>query len=184
MKNYREKFEKECVPALKERFGYKNINEIPTLRKIVVNTSIKEAVQDPKIFNTVAKEIAAITGQKPVITKAKKAIANFKLREGVAVGCCATLRRERMYEFLNRLVNIALPRVRDFKGVSRKGFDGRGNYTMGLTEQIIFPEINFDKVERVFGMNVTFVTSAKSDEEGYALLQNLGVPFRKEAENR
>lgn len=179
MKRYKEKYINECVPALRDQFGYKNTNEIPKLEKIVINTSIKEGAQDPKILDSAAKDVAAITGQKPVITKARKAIANFKLREGMPIGCRVTLRSERMYEFLNRLINVALPRVRDFKGVSPKGFDGKGNYTLGLTEQIIFPEINFDKVERVFGMNITFVTTAKNNEEGYALLEKMGVPFRK-----
>lgn len=179
MNRYRERYENECVPALQEMFKYTNKQEMPKLQKIVLNTSLKEGVQDPKIFNSVAKDMASITGQKPVITRAKKAISNFKLRAGVPVGCRVTLRGDRMFEFMNRLVNVALPRVRDFKGVSAKGFDGRGNYTMGLTEQIIFPEINYDKVERVFGMNVTFVTSATKDEEGMLLLEKMGLPFRK-----
>jgi len=180
MKNYKEKYTNKCAPALKEKFAYTNVNQIPRLQKIILNTSIREGAQDPKIFNTAAKDIAAIACQKPVITKAKKAIANFKLREGMPVGCRVTLRGEMMWEFLNRLINVALPRVRDFKGVSGKGFDGRGNYTLGLTEHTIFPEINVDKVERVFGMNVTFVTTARTDKEGYALLENMGIPFRKQ----
>jgi large subunit ribosomal protein L5 len=179
MKKFKDRYQEECVPALKEKYGYKNVNQIPKLEKIVINTSIKEAAQDPKIMDSAAKDLATITGQKPVITKARKAIANFKLRAGMPIGCRVTLRREKMYEFMNRLVNVALPRVRDFKGVSPKGFDGKGNYTLGLTEQIIFPEINFDKVERVFGMNITFVTTAKTNEEGYTLLEKMGVPFRK-----
>jgi len=179
MMGYKEKYLRECVPALKERFGYKNRNEVPVIEKIVINTSIKEGAHDPKILDSAAADIAAITGQKPVITRAKKAIANFKLRAGLPLGCMVTLRGNKMYEFLNRLVNIALPRVRDFKGVSPSGFDGRGNYTLGLTEQTIFPEINYDKVEKVFGMNVTFVTTAKTDEEGLLLLEKMGVPFRK-----
>lgn len=179
MKSYKQKFETKCVPALNEKFGYKNVNQVPRLTKIVINTSIKEGAQDPKIFDGAAKDVSAIAGQKPVITKARKAIANFKLRVGMPVGCKVTLRQEKMYEFLNRLANVALPRVRDFKGVSPNGFDGHGNYTLGITEQIIFPEINYDKVERVFGMNITFVTTAKTDEEGRALLENMGVPFRK-----
>lgn len=180
MKNYREKYVKECLPALKQKFGYKNNNQIPRLEKIVVNTSIKEGASEPKIFDAAAQDIGAITGQKPVITKARKAIANFKLRAGLPIGCMVTLRGMRMFEFVNRLVSVALPRVRDFKGVSPKGFDGRGNYTLGLTEQTIFPEVNIDKVQKVFGMNVTFVTTAKTDEEGRALLEGLGVPFRKQ----
>ncbi|MFH1874999.1 MAG: 50S ribosomal protein L5 [Pseudomonadota bacterium] len=169
-----------CVPALQEEFKYKNKMEIPRLVKIVVNTCIKEALQDRKILETAAKEIEAISGQKPIFTKAKKSIANFKLRKGAVVGASVTLRGGRMYEFMNRLVNVALPRVRDFKGVSFKAFDGRGNYTLGLTEQIIFPEINYDKVTKVNGMNVTFVTSAKTDEEGKRLLDLMGMPFRKQ----
>ena len=182
MKNYKERYVKECVPALKEKHGYKNVNEVPVLKKIVINTSIKEGAQDAKILDSAAKDIAAITGQRPVITRAKKAIANFKLRAGLPIGCRVTLRGARMFEFLNRLVNVALPRVRDFKGISPKGFDGQGNYTLGLTEQIIFPEVNFDKVERVFGMNVTFVTSAKTNDEGRTLLEKMGAPFRKAGE--
>lgn len=179
MEKYKDKYKNECVPALKEKFGYKNINEIPKFVKIVINTSIKDAAQDPKIMDAAAKDITAITGQKALITKARKAIANFKLRAGMPIGSKVTLRSDRMFEFMNRLVNVALPRVRDFKGVSKKGFDGKGNYTLGLTEQIIFPEINYDKVERVFGMNITFVTTAKTNEEGYMLLEKMGVPFRK-----
>lgn len=179
MKTYLKKYNEECVPALKQKFGYKNANQVPKLEKIVLNTSIKEGASDAKVLESAAKDIAAITCQKPVITKARKAIANFKLRAGLPIGCKVTLRGERMYEFMNRFVNVALPRVRDFKGVPPKGFDGKGNYTMGLTEQTIFPELNLDKVERVFGMNVTFVTTAKSNEEGYALLEGMGLPFRK-----
>lgn len=178
--SYKEKYEKECVPALRQKYNYKNVNEVPKLTKIVINTSIKEGAQDPKVFDSVVKDIAAIAGQKPVITRAKKAIANFKLRAGLPIGCMVSLRGARMYEFLNRLSNVALPRVRDFKGVSRKGFDGKGNYTLGLTEQTIFPEINYDKIVRVFGMNVTFVTTAKTNEEGLDLLKNMGIPFRGE----
>lgn len=178
--SYKEKYTKGCVPALMTRFSYKNLNMVPKISKVVLNTSIKEGAQDSKIFDGVAKEMAAIAGQKPLITRAKKAISNFKLRAGVPIGCAVTLRGARMYEFINRLVNVALPRVRDFKGVSIKGFDGRGNYTLGLTEQTIFPEINFDKVDRVFGMNVTFVTTAKTDEEGMELLKQMGVPFRNQ----
>ncbi len=168
----------KCVDALKEKFGYKNRMQVPRLEKIVINTSVKEALQDIKVLENIADEIALITGQRPVFTKAKKSIANFKLRAGVKIGAMVTLRGGRMYEFMNRLVNIALPRVRDFKGVSPKSFDGCGNYTLGLTEQIIFPEINFDKVQKVNGMNVTFVTTAKSDEEARELLRLLGMPFR------
>lgn len=167
-----------CIPALIKEFNYKNKMEVPKLEKIIINTCIKDALQDIKILETAAAEIAIITGQKPVLTKSKKSIANFKLRAGALLGARVTLRGRRMYEFMNRLVNIALPRVRDFKGVSPKSFDGHGNYTLGLTEQIIFPEIDFDKVHRVNGMNVTFVTTAKNDKEGRKLLQLMGMPFR------
>jgi len=174
-KNYLEK----CIPALIEQHKYENKMRVPKLTKIVVNTCIKESLQDKKILETAANEIAAITGQKPVFTKSKKSIANFKLRAGALIGAQVTLRGVKMYEFMNRLVNIALPRVRDFKGVSSKSFDGRGNYTLGLTEQIIFPEIDFDKVSKVNGMNVTFVTTATTDEEGRTLLSLMGMPFKK-----
>lgn len=173
-----EKYLKEALPALMKEFSYKNVMQVPKLQKIVLNTSIKEGVQDPKILDYAAGEIGQITGQKPVITRARKSIANFKLRAGVPIGVKVTLRGKRMYEFFNRLVNIAIPRVRDFKGLSPKSFDGKGSYTLGLTEQIIFPEINFDKIQRVFGMNITFVTSARTDDEGRALLKELGMPFR------
>lgn len=172
------KYNDECVPALMQQFGYKNRMQVPRLRKIVINTSMKEALQDAKILATAQEEIAVISGQRPVLKRAKKSIANFKLRKGQAIGAMVTLRKKMMYEFMMRLVNVALPRVRDFKGVSPKSFDGMGNYTLGLTEQIIFPEINFDKVTKVNGMNITFVTSADSDEEGRALLGFMGMPFR------
>lgn len=168
----------KCVAALKEKFSYKNRMQVPKLEKIIINTSIKEALQDIKVLENAVDEITSITGQRPVLTRAKKSIANFKLRAGAKIGARVTLRGGRMYEFMNRLVNVALPRVRDFKGVSHKSFDGRGNYTLGLTEQSIFPEINFDKIQRVNGMNVTFVTTAKNDEEGRELLKLLGMPFR------
>jgi len=168
----------EILPRLMEQFGYRNRMEAPRLEKIVVNTSIKEGLQDIKILEAAAADIAAITGQRPVITRAKKSIANFKLRKGQPVGARVTLRRRMMYEFFNRFVSVALPRMRDFKGVSPSSFDGRGNYTIGLTEQLIFPEINLDKVSKVFGMNITFCTTAKTDEEGRALLGLLGMPFR------
>lgn len=175
---YETHYAEKCIPALKEQFKYANVMQVPRLSKIVVNTSMADALTDVKLLETAAKEIGDITGQRPVLTKARKSIANFKLREGNTIGARVTLRGKMMWEFLNRLVNIALPRVRDFKGVSPKSFDGRGNYTMGLTEQIIFPEINFDKVSKVYGMNITFVTTAKTDEEGKALLKNMGMPFR------
>lgn len=172
------KFFEEGVPGLMKEFGYTNCMQVPRLEKIVINTSMKEALQDVKVLETALEELMAITGQRPVMTRAKKSIANFKLRKGQAVGARVTLRKRMMYEFMNRFVNVALPRVRDFKGVSPHAFDGRGNYTIGLTEQIIFPEINFDKVTKVNGMNVTFCTSAATDGEARALLARLGMPFR------
>jgi large subunit ribosomal protein L5 len=172
------KYLEQCVPALMQEFGFTNRMQVPRLEKIVVNTSMKEALQDVKALETAAAEIAAITGQRPTITRAKKSISNFKLRKGQAIGARVTLRGKAMYEFMHRLVSVALPRVRDFKGVPPKAFDGRGNYTLGLTEQTLFPEINFDKVQRVTGMNLTFVTSALTDEEGMALLKQMGMPFR------
>lgn len=175
---FEKKYLDKCVPALVEKFNYKNKMQVPKLTKIVVNTCIKEALQDIKILETATEEIATITGQRPMFTKSKKSIANFKLRAGAKIGARVTLRGARMYEFMNRLVNVALPRVRDFKGVSPKSFDGRGDYTLGLTEQIIFPEINFDKVQKVNGMNITFVTTAKTDDEGRELLRLMGMPFR------
>src|SRR3990167_5931633 len=172
------KYRGECIPMLMEQFKYKNIMECPKLDKIVVNTCIKEATSDKKVLDKAAADISQITGQRPLLTKAKKSISNFKLRQGQPIGCCTTLRRLKMYEFFNRLVNIALPRVRDFKGVSNKAFDGRGNYTLGLTEHIIFPEIQYDKVEKAMGMNITFVTTATTNEEAKALLKGLGMQFR------
>lgn len=176
------RYTQECVPALMKQFGFKNIMRVPRLEKIVLNTSMKEALQDIKVLENAAEELALITGQRPCITKAKKSIANFKLRKGQSIGARVTLRGKAMYDFMNKLVNVALPRVRDFKGVPPKSFDGRGNYTLGLTEQAIFPEINVDRIQRVNGMNLTFVTSAKNDEEGKALLALLGMPFRGEKE--
>ncbi len=175
LKKYRE----ECLPKLMEAFKYKNVMECPNLEKIVINTCIKEATSDKKLLDKAAIDLAQIAGQRPLITKAKKSISNFKLRQGQPIGCCTTLRRMKMYEFFNRLVNIALPRVRDFKGVSRKAFDGHGNYTLGLNEHIIFSEIQYEKVERPMGMNITFVTTAKTNEEALALLKGLGMPFRE-----
>lgn len=176
---YEKKYREEAIPALMRQFGYKNVMQVPKIEKVVINTSLKEATQDPKVLDKAALELGQITGQKALITRAKKSISNFKLRQGQPIGCCLTLRHKRMYEFINRLVNVALPRVRDFKGVSNKAFDGRGNYTLGLTEQIIFPEIQYDKVERPMGMNITFVTTAKTNEEGRALLKTMGMPFRE-----
>lgn len=179
MDRLKEKYTKEIVPSLKTKMGYKNVMQVPRLEKIVLNVSLGEAVGNPKLLNTVADELTAITGQKAVITKAKKAISNFKLRQGVPIGATVTLRRERMWTFLDRLTNLTLPRVRDFRGISPKGFDGRGNYNMGLKEQIVFPEINYDQVDKVRGMNITICTSAKTDDEGRELLTALGMPFRK-----
>lgn len=176
---YQKRYKDEVVPALIKQFQYKNVMQCPRLEKIVVNTSLKEATSDRKILEKVQVEMGQITGQKPLLTQAKKSIANFKLRAGQPIGCVVTLRKQRMYEFLNRLVNVVLPRVRDFRGVSPKAFDGRGNYTLGMTEQTIFSEIHLDKVEKVFGMNVTFVTTAKTNEEGKALLKAMGMPFRE-----
>lgn len=172
-------YKKEIVPSLMKKFTYKSIMQVPKLHKIVVNMGVGEAVTDQKILEEAVKELETITGQKASIRKAKKAISNFKLREGVNIGAMVTLRKEKMYEFLDRLINIALPRVRDFKGLSDKSFDGHGNYSIGVKEQIIFPEINFDKITRVLGMDITFVTSALTDNEAYELLQAFGVPFRK-----
>lgn len=174
----KEKYDNEVVPALRKQFGYESSMQIPKIEKVVVNVGLGEAIQNPKLMDGAVKELSDITGQKPVVRKAKKSIAAFKLREGMAVGCMVTLRSERMWEFLDRLINIALPRIRDFKGVSAKAFDGRGNYTLGLKEQYIFPEIDYDKVEMVHGMDIAIVTSAKNDEEGKALLKFIGMPFR------
>ena len=171
---YREK----AVPAMMKRFNYRNMMEVPKLGKIVVNMGLGEAIQNIKILDSAAQELSQVTGQKPVITKARKSIAQFKLRTGMPIGCMVTLRKERMYEFFNRLVNTALPRVRDFKGLSGKSFDGRGNYALGIREQLIFPEIHYDKVEKVKGMNIVIVTSAKTDEEAMELLRLMGMPFR------
>ncbi len=174
----KERYEKEVVPALKKQFGYESSMQIPKLLKVVVNVGLGEAIQNPKLLDAAVKEMADITGQKPVVRKAKKSIAAFKLREGMSIGCSVTLRQDRMWEFLDRLINVALPRIRDFKGISGKAFDGRGNYTLGLKEQFIFPEIDYDKVEMVHGMDIAIVTSAKTDEEGKALLRLFGMPFR------
>ena len=171
-------YQEKVIPALMKRFNYRNKMEVPKLDKIVVNMGLGEAIQNIKILDNAVLELTQITGQKAVITKAKKSIAQFKLRSGMPIGCVVTLRKDRMYEFFSRLVNVALPRVRDFKGVSGKSFDGRGNYALGLREQLIFPEIHYDKVDKVKGMNVVIVTTAKTDEEGKELLRLLGMPFR------
>ena len=175
----REFYEKECVPALKEEFGYKNSMEIPKITKIVLNMGLGEAVQNPKIIEGAVTELSRIAGQKAVVTKAKKSIATYKLREGMPIGCRVTLRGEKMYDFFSKLVNISLPRVRDFRGLSPKGFDGRGNYSLGVKEQIIFPEIDYDKIDKIKGLNITIVTTAQSDDSGRSLLKMMGMPFRK-----
>jgi large subunit ribosomal protein L5 len=169
----------EVVPRLKEKFGYKNIYEVPRLEKICVNMGLGEAVQNPKIIDQALVELAQITGQKPKVCRARKSIAGFKLRKGMPIGVMVTLRRNRMYDFLTRLIHVALPRVRDFKGLSRSGFDGRGNYTLGIVDHTIFPEIDVNKVEKIKGMSVTIVTTAETDEEAYELLKELGMPFRR-----
>jgi len=175
-----QKFYREhVVQAVMKDLGLKNVMEVPRLEKIVVNMGLGKAVGNQKLIESGAEELSKLTGQKPVVTKAKKSIATFKLREGLAIGTMVTLRKSRMWEFADRLINLALPRVRDFKGVSPKAFDGRGNYTLGLREQIIFPEIDYDKIDEIKGMNITFVTTARTDEQGRALLRELGMPFRK-----
>jgi large subunit ribosomal protein L5 len=173
-----EKYEKEAIPGLKSRFGYKNVMEVPRLVKVVVNMGVGEATQDAKVIDAAVSDLTQISGQKPVVTRAKRSIAAFKVRAGVPVGCKVTLRGQRMYEFLDKLFNIALPRIRDFRGVSSRSFDGRGNYSLGLREQLIFPEINYDKIDKIRGMDVVIVTSAKTDEEAFELLRLLGMPFR------
>ncbi len=178
MARFKEVYQAKVVDALMKRFNYKNRMQVPKLEKIIVNMGLGEAIQNIKILDSAAQEMSQITGQKPVITKAKKSIAQFKLRTGMPIGCMVTLRKERMYEFFNRLVNVTLPRVRDFKGLSGKSFDGRGNYALGIREQLIFPEIHYDKIDKVKGMNIVIVTTAKTDEEGKELLKLLGMPFR------
>ena len=173
-----EHYEETVLPAMMEQFGYKNRYQVPTIEKIVVNMGVGEGVQDQKKIAAATNELTLITGQKPIVTRAKKSIASFKLREGMQIGCKVTLRRTRMYEFLDRLVTIALPRVRDFRGIPSRSFDGRGNFAMGLKEQIVFPEIDYDKVDDVRGLNVVIVTSAESDEEAKALLEQFDMPFR------
>ena len=178
MARLKERYQKEVAPAIAKEFGIKNSMAIPRLSKIVLNMGMGEAISNAKVLDTAVEELKAIAGQKPVITRAKKSIASFKLREKMPIGVMVTLRAERMWEFVDRLIAFSLPRVRDFKGVSPKGFDGKGNFTMGMKEQIIFPEIDYDKIDVVKGMNISFVTTAKSDEEGRALLAELGLPFR------
>jgi len=173
------RYRAEGVSALMKELGLQNPNQVPKLQKIVVNMGLGEALANAKILESAVDQLGAITGQKPVVTRARKSIANFKLRQGQAIGCAVTLRGDRMYEFLDRLISVALPRVRDFKGVSPKAFDGKGNYTLGVREQIIFPEINYDQIEKVKGLNISFVTSAENDEQGLALMRHFGMPFRQ-----
>ena len=174
-----ERYKKECVPELMEHFGYKNPHQVPKIEKVILNMGLGEAIENPKILDSAVEELTLISGQKPVVTRARKSIAAFKLREGMPIGCCVTLRRRRMYDFLTKFINIAIPRIRDFRGVSPKAFDGKGNYTLGVKEQIIFPEIDYDKIDKIKGMNVTIVTSAKTDDESRYLLDVLGMPFRR-----
>lgn len=171
-------YKKQCIPALVKERGYKTAQQAPRVTKVVLSSCLKDATQDSKVVDKAVEELTLISGQKAVVTRAKKSIANFKLRKGMPIGACVTLRRERMYEFLNRLFNVVMPRFRDFRGIAPKGFDGRGNYTLGIKEQIVFPEINYDKIDKVRGMNITICTSAKTDDEGRALLKTLGMPFR------
>ncbi|MBK9261139.1 MAG: 50S ribosomal protein L5 [Polyangiaceae bacterium] len=178
MPRVRKKYRDTVVAALSKKFGYKNPMMVPRLQKVVINMGLGAAVGNPKIIDSAVEDLRSIAGQKPVVTRARKSIATFKLRENLPIGVTVTLRRDRMWEFIDRLISFSLPRVRDFKGVSPKGFDGRGNFTMGLREQIIFPEVDYDKVDVVKGMNISFVTTARTDEEGRALLTELGIPFR------
>jgi large subunit ribosomal protein L5 len=173
-----EKYNKEVAPALMEKFGYKSVMQIPKLVKVVINVGLGEAKDNAKVIDAACGDIALITGQKPIITKARKSVANFKLREGMNIGCKVTLRASRMYEFVDRLFNVALPRVRDFRGINANGFDGRGNYSLGIKEQLIFPEIDYDKIDKIRGMDINFVTTAKTDEEARELLKLMGAPFR------
>jgi len=179
MARLKEKYNTEIVPQLMTKFSYSSVMQVPRLEKVVINMGLGEAIQNVKLLESAQKEIGDIAGQKPVVTKARKAIANFKLRQGMPIGCKVTLRRERMYEFIDRLLNLALPRIRDFKGVSAKAFDGRGNYALGIREQIIFPEIEYDKIDKIKGMNIVINTSARTDEEAKALLEMMGMPFEK-----
>jgi len=175
----RKHYKNNVIPALTKEFGYKNVMAVPRLEKVSINIGLGEATQNPKLMDGAVNELGSIAGQKPVITKAKKSIAAFKLREGMSIGAMVTLRGDRMYEFLDRLMNVALPRVRDFRGVSTKSFDGRGNYTLGVKDQLIFPEIDYNKVEKVKGMNISITTTANTDAEGLALLRHMGMPFRQ-----
>ena len=172
-------YKEEIIPALMKRFGYKNVMQVPRLKKISLNIGVGDAVQDPKLLDHAMNDLSVISGQKPAITSAKKSISNFKLREGMKVGCRVTLRGNRMYEFLDRLVNITIPRIRDFRGLSDKSFDGRGNYSMGAREQIVFPEINVDKIDKIRGLNITITTTAQNDEEAFELFSSFGMPFKR-----
>ena len=174
----RERYRKDVIPALMKRFGYKNPMAVPKLSKVIVNIGLGEASQNIKLLDVAAQELGQITGQRPIITRAKKSIANFKIRKGMPIGCCVTLRGERMYEFMDRLCNVVLPRVRDFKGLATNAFDGRGNYTLGLRDQLVFPEIDYTRVDKIRGMNITLTTTARNDEEGRELLKQLGLPLR------
>jgi len=174
------KYKEEVAPHLQKKFGYKNIHQIPRLEKISINAGVGEAIQDSKVLDSVVADLALVTGQKPVITKAKKSISNFKLRQGMKIGAKVALRREMMWEFSDRFISVSVPRIRDFRGYSDKAFDGRGNYSLGVKEQIIFPEINVDHIEKIRGFDITFVTTAKTDEEAYELLKTLGFPFKKQ----
>lgn len=178
MARLKDHYKSEVVPAMMKQFGYSNTMQVPRLEKIIVNMGLGEAIQNVKILESASAEIGALTGQKPVITKARKSIATFKLRKGMSIGCMVTLRKERMYEFFDRLVNVALPRIRDFRGIAPSSFDGRGNFAMGIKEQFIFPEIDYDKIDKVKGMNVVIVTTARTDEEARHLLKLMGMPFR------
>jgi len=180
----KERYRKEIVPILTKEFKYKNVMAVPRLRKVVVNMGLGEAIQNAKLLDSATAELGQITGQKPVITRARKSIANFKLRKNMPIGAMVTLRGDRMYEFLDRLLNVALPRVRDFRGLSTRAFDGRGNYTLGLRDQLVFPEIDYSKVDKTKGMNISVVTDARSDAEALALLRHFGMPFRQEAQRR
>ncbi|MFT8318418.1 MAG: 50S ribosomal protein L5 [Sporolactobacillus sp.] len=179
MGRLKEKYENEVIPALVDKFKYTSVMQVPSIQKIVINMGVGEAVHNSKVLDSAVEDLTALSGQKPVITRAKKSIAAFKLREGVAIGAKVTLRKDRMYDFLDKLIAVALPRVRDFRGISKKAFDGRGNYTLGIREQLIFPEIDYDKIDKVRGMDIVIVTSAKTDEESSALLTMLGMPFAK-----
>ena len=179
MSQLQTKYEEKIAPQLKEKFEYGNVHQIPKIKKVVLNMGLGEAIQNIKILDSAVEELTAIAGQHPVITRAKKSIAAFKLRAGMPIGCMVTLRRKRMYDFLEKLINVALPRVRDFRGISAKAFDGSGNYSLGIKEHIIFPEIDYDKIDKIKGMNISIVTSAKNDEEGRELLTLMGMPFRK-----